>query len=662
MSHRLLLGAGLALGLSAALPARAADAPLLHALFADHAVLQRDAAVPVWGQARPGEEVVVAVAGHEVRARADAGGAWRLVLPKLDAGGPYTLTARAGGRTQAVEDVLVGDVWLCAGQSNMELQVHRSLDSRAEIAGADNDRIRLFTVPKAGEPAPRDTFSETVRWQPVTPDAVRDFSAACYYFARELQATHDVPMGLVNAAWGGSRIQAWMSADALRDVGGEEAGLDVLARYATDPVAAVGQWGEVWAGWWRGRPGIGAGDRPWEPDAGTGGWRDAPAQLGPWERWDEPELAAFDGMLWYRTTVTLTAAQAAQDAVLALGPADEIDMTWVNGRAVGSTYGAGDARAYPLPSGLLHAGANTVVVNVLDTYRDGGLAGPASLHALRLADGSTVPLDGGWRYRSVPEEVGSPPRAPWQSAAGLSTLHNGMIAPLGHAALAGAVWYQGESNTFEPDRYATLLRGLRADWRARFGSPRLPFLIAQLANYGEAPTAPGESDWAALRDAQRAVAADDGHSALAVAIDIGERHDIHPANKQDLGRRLARAARAAAFDEDLAPSGPVAVSARREGDAVLVVFDDVEDGLVAYGGTGPVGFELCGATAGSCRYVDAHIQGDRVRLTGADAGAATRVRYGWADSPVVTLYDGAGVPAGPFQLPVRPASSDERAR
>ena len=663
-SHCRVRGAALGLLLSACLLAPVAAAadgePLLHAMFQDHAVLQRDEPLRVWGQADPGAQVRVSLAGKRASARADADGRWEARLPALKAGGPHVLDVTAGARSQRVSDVLVGDVWLCSGQSNMELQVWRALDARAEIAGAGNDRIRLLTVPQVSDVVPRQTFSEDVRWEPVNPESVREFSAACYFFARELQKTVDVPMGLIDASWGGSRIQAWASGDALRTLGIYDGELDVLARYAVDPVAAVGEWGALWQRWWSQQPANGAGDRPWE-GGGGGDWRAAPAQLGAWERWGVPELADFNGMVWYRTDVQLTAAQAAQDAVLLLGPADEIDMTWVNGRGVGSTYGAGAGREYALPPGLLRAGANTIVVNVLDTYRDGGLAGPADVHSLRLADGSSVPLDGGWQYRIVPPDAGTPPRAPWQSAAGLSTLYNGMIAPIGRYGLRGALWYQGESNTFEHDRYAQLLRTLRSDWRARFGEG-LPLLVAQLANYGAAPTGPTESDWAALREAQRAVAAEDARTGLVVAIDIGDRYDIHPTNKQELGRRFARAARHVVYGETLPASGPVAKEVRRNGGAVVVEFGDVSDGLVAYGADGPIGFELCGGEAGSCRYAVAQARGNRVSLTAPGAHAATRVRYCWADSPVCTLFDGAGLPAGPFELPVSPLIDDDHAR
>jgi sialate O-acetylesterase len=241
------------------------------------------------------------------------------------------------------------------------------------------------------------------------------------------------------------------------------------------------------------------------------------------------------------------------------------------------------------------------------------------------------------------------------SASGKTTLYNGMIAPLGHYGLRGALWYQGESNTGEAGRYRQQLDAYRDDLRAQFGSD-LPLLVVQLANYGPAATRPGESGWAELREAQRLAVADDARSGLAVAFDLGERSDIHPANKQELGKRLARAARHVVYGEKLAPSGPVPLAATRskeagDGDAVVVAFGDVTGGLVAYGYDGPIGFELCGSEAGSCRYARAEIHGDSVALH-ADVANPARVRYGWADSPVVNFYDGAGLPAGPFQIDV----------
>lgn len=627
--------------------ARADEAPLLAAPFGDHAVLQRDRPIPVWGRAAAGARVELDFAGHTTRTRADRDGRWQAQLPAHAAGGPYTLQARSGDRRQQLDDLLVGDVWLCSGQSNMELPVQRSLDARSEIAGADNPRIRLLQVAKRSAPSPQRDFVQPPAWQAVSPDAVRDFSAACYYFGRELQQRVDVPMGLINASWGGSGIQGWIGTDGLRRLGGYDAALDVLAAYPHDRAHALQQWGVLWQRWWQQQPGLARGDAPWQPDAG-GDWTPAT----PSERWVAPALAEHIGPVWYRTTLTLDAAQAAQPATLDLGRVDEVDMSWVNGAAVGSSDGSDAPRRYPLPAGTLHAGRNTLVVNVLNTYRTGGIAGPGSERTLLLADGTRLALDdGGWSTRTVPADYGFPPPAPWMSAPGMSTLDNGMIAPLSGYGLRGALWYQGESNVFEAARYRSLLAAYRDHLRTRFGAT-LPLLVVQLANFGPAPTAPQHSDWAQLRESQRLAVADDDASGLAVAIDLGERGDIHPANKQELGRRLARAARHVVYGEALAPSGPVATAARHDGTAVTVAFAEVEQGLVAYGGSGPVGFELCGDAQDSCRYADARIDGATVRLHADGAAQATRVRYGWADSPVVTLYDGNGLPAGPFELPI----------
>jgi len=646
--HRILFWLALCVAMPAA---QAADGgALLNALFQDRAVVQRDQPAPVWGHAAPNQSLSITFAGRTLSARADAQGNWQAALPALPAGGPYALTVTAAdGSTQTARDILVGDVWLCSGQSNMELQVNRTLDWRGEVASANNGRIRMLRVPQAGTAAPQSTFAGPVKWDPATPQYVPEFSAACYYFARELQKSVDVPMGLINASLGGSRIEPWLSATALRATGGEDAALDALARYATDQVAAAADWAQVWMKWWRALPG--ANGEPWNPAATTSGWRDAPRPLIGYQQWGVPELATFTGMTWYRTTVKLSAAQAAQSATLWLGNVDEIDQTWVNGIGVGS-----GGRSYTLPPGRLHAGDNLIVVNVLNTYKEGGIYGPPASRVLRFADGSTAPLDtGGWQYRLVPASAGTPPLAPWLSTNGKTTLFNGMIAPLGRYGLRGALWYQGESNTAGGDaaRYRKLLTAYREDLRAHFGA-QLPLLIVQLSGYGPAPSQPAESGWAEVREAQRLVATDDARTAVAVSIDIGDRYDIHPANKQELARRLARAARHVVYGQALPPSGPQPVSALRQGADVAVSFKDVTGKLVAYSSDHPIGFELCGSMANSCRYADADLANGKVVLhsPGAATIAVTRIRYCWSESPVCTLYDEAGLPAGPFELAI----------
>ena len=295
--------------------------------------------------------------------------------------------------------------------------------------------------------------------------------------------------------------------------------------------------GRMWEDWWRTH--ARAGTEPWQPEpARTGEWADVPEPMRNWKTWGVPLLARHDGLVWFRRTVTLTPAQASRAATLSLGAIDEVDQTWVNGRAIRNTFGWGTDRTYALPEGVLRAGENVIVVNVLSTWDAGGMTGPAEKLALAFDDGTKVALGGGWRYQVVPLEIGRPPRAPWESVAGLTTLYNGMIAPLGPFGVRGAVWYQGETNADAPAGYQAILAGLMSSWRAQLGA-ELPFVIVQLPGFGPAPTAPVESGWSDVRDAQRRAVAADPHAALAVTIDLGERDDIHPINKRDVGVRIA---------------------------------------------------------------------------------------------------------------------------
>jgi sialate O-acetylesterase len=629
-------------------------ATLLHELFQDHVVLQRDKAINIWGQATPGERLAVTFAGVNWQAQAAESGHWRVALPSMKAGGPHRLVVTtSAGATQTVHDVMIGDVWLCSGQSNMVLQVHRALDSRSEIANSTNDSIRLLTVPQASNALPQHRFASSIEWRKASPATVAEFSATCLYFARELQKKDNVPMGLINAAWGGAKIQSWMSEPALRGMGTYDRALDVLALSSKDPATAASQWGAIWEAGWREHTKDRPGTEPWSAQP-AGVWKVAPRELGHWEQWGVPELSNYNGSLWYRTTVRLSKQQAAQAAALSIGQVDESDQTWVNGRAAGAPGpGPGPERTYLLPPNTLRAGENSIVVSVLDTYASGGLHGPSQSRQLRLADGTSVPLANEWRYQLPPANAGTPLRPPWEAVAGLGVIYNGMVAPLENFGLRGIAWYQGESNTDnESDQYQALLTHFMADWRRQFGAD-LPFFVVQLANYGPPPTQPAESNWAELREAQRLAVKEDPRAGLAVAIDIGDRYDLHPANKQEVGRRLARAARRMLYGDPVSPSGPIALSARREGASVAVAFGDITGRLIAYSAKQPIGFELCGSAPNTCEYADAEIRDDRVILTGADAATATRVRYCWADSPVCTLFDAVPLPAGPFQIEVQ---------
>jgi sialate O-acetylesterase len=626
----------------------------MNAMFARNVVLQRDRPIPIWGNAAAGEEVTVTLSGSTKTVRADAQGRWSVQMPDLPAGGPHTLTARTATRLQNADDVLVGDVWLCTGQSNMEWPVRLALDSRAEINASASDNLRHVRIPRASSISVRDAFEAPLEWKVASPETTGDFSAVCYYFARELakNVNAGVPQGLVVSAWGGSKIEPWMSSDAIRKLGGYEDALAVAEKYRTMESQAAEQWGEVWKKWWLSQP-VTKRSQPWAAARGDAAWRPAPAELTPWENWGVPELSRFDGMVWFRAHVRLSAAQAKQPATLSLGQIDEVDLTFVNGRSVGSSPCCGE-RNYKLPAGVLKPGDNLVVVNALDTYASGGMYGPAQKRALQLADGTKLPL-GAWEYQVAAESL-SPPRAPWEPTAGVATLYNGMIAPLGDYGFRGVLWYQGESNSSlaEGERYQAQLGALMADWRRQFATP-LPFLVVQLANYGALATSPVDSGWALTRDAQRRAVAADGNAALAVTIDIGNRDDVHPTNKQEVGRRLARAARHLVYGEKISASGAEPKAALRRGGGVDLTLARFDGKLRVVGSRDPSGFELCGAMPGSCRFVRAALgEGGLVRLEDPDAASATRVRFCWADSPLCNLYDTEGLPVGPFEILINP--------
>ncbi len=522
-------------------------------------------------------------------AKLAADGHWSLTLPAIEAGGPYELTAQtSSGATQSAHDVLVGDVFLCSGQSNMEMSVLRAGDSYGEINNKPaNNTIRWLNVEHAVSSTPQATFAKPVSWKISTPDTVADWSAVCLFFARELQPTINVPIGLIQSTWSGSNIRPWISAQTLHALGRYEPGLSVLATYAKDPAAGQIQLAGQWEQWWRTASGDKAGAEPWAVKA-PGEWRTAPPALGDWRTWGDPELTRIHrhGVVSHRDSLTPAQVKSLQSAhagaTLTLGKINQVDETWINGRALGNTFGYEEPRTYTLPAAMLHAGTNVLVVNALSTYGVGGLLNGGPDRALHLPNGDTIPLNGTWHYRVVPKKLGNPPRAPWESVGGLTTLYNAMIAPLGSYTLRGALWYQGESNTSENQTYQSLLNGMMTDWRRQFGAD-LPFLIVQLPNFGPFASAPGESDWAGLREAQRLAVKSDPHAGLGVTIDAGEPHNLHPTNKQDVAKRLVHAARHVIYGDSTPPSGPTPLRATRNGQEITVEFGDIEKGLVVYG-------------------------------------------------------------------------------
>ena len=622
----------------------AGAAPVLNPIFSDHGVLQRGRPISVWGTASPGERVDVTLGSASASATADRAGSWHVALPAMPAGGPFTLAASSASGRAAANDMLVGDVWLCSGQSNMELQVSRALNSYNDTQSANDPQLRVLTVPRRTAAAPQATIPG-LAWQVVTPATVGEFSAACYYMARELRRSEQVPIGAIADSWGGTQIRSWMDDASVIAIGDEEARLFAIGR--RDPANANSRFGEIWGAWWRAHSGDAAGAEPWHASDRLH-WTPVPAMTY-WEQWGDPHFASFDGMVWMRARINLTAAEAAQAATLSLGVIDELDQSFVNGVAVGNRFSWEAPRDYAVPRGVLHAGVNEIIVNISDGSGAGGFAGPAERLHLTLADGTVKPLGQGWEY-SVATVRDSPPRAPWDAAMGLTAIYNGMIAPLGDYGLSGVAWYQGEADVGLPGSYADRLAAMMATWRRQFGRPELPFLIVSLANYGPFATHPVESGWAALREQQRLAVARDPHAGLIVAMDLGERLDIHPANKQEVGRRLARAARVLTYGAH-EPIGPQVARATRSAGGIVVDFSGVSGALHSWSSTFVTALELCGETPQTCRYAQGVADGRTLRIAD-DGRPATRVRYGWADSPVTNLYDEAPLPVGPFEVPI----------
>jgi sialate O-acetylesterase len=624
------------IALSALLMAGAASAaPVLAPVWSDHAVIQRGKPVVVEGTAEPGERVTATLGRDRASATAADDGSFSLGFPARRASSdPVTLTITgADGSAASVSNIVVGDVWLCSGQSNMAYTVAAGLNGFNNIQSSADPLLRMLTVPLDTSAMPVREFSEPVEWQSASPETTGDFSAACYYMFRDLRAELDIPVGAVHSSWGGSQIRAWLTPEAGEVLYGAEQ-MALLDGFGEDPLAAVTAFMPNWEDWYRSAS---DGTEPWR-DPGVLDWRPVP-QIGPWTAWSEDAPPAVANV-WFRRTVELTPEQAAAGGMLNIGIVDDLDATWINGRPLGVTHGWGTEREYRVPADYLREGANEIVFAASNSWGAGGMQSEADRLSFAVEGGERIPLAEGWRYAVSPVSE-MPPRAPWDANAGIGVMHNRMIAPVGSYAMTGAAWYQGESDVGIPG-YEDRLRELFAGWRRQFGTD-MRMLVVQLANYGPVAAEPVESGWAELRQKQlEAVEADD-NAALVTAIDIGERTDIHPSNKVVLGQRLALAAQGEAL--------PMPQSAVLQGETITVTFSGVEGALQAWSGVHPLGVELCGDTQESCRYALAAVWQNKW-LIPADGKPATRVRYAWADSPVVNTYDARALPLPGFELPI----------
>ena len=638
-----------ALAFAASGPAgAAAQAPEFSAIFGDHAVLQRDQPIATWGKAQPASLVTVKLGTGTVQATADSKGTWRAQLPRMAAGGPYELSVSANGGTTTLKDILVGDVFLCGGQSNMELPMANATNAPMDVAFSANPQIRFANIVRDSSPVFLGDFKTAPQWRVAGAQTTGQASAVCYHMARSLHRQYKVPVGFVNASWGGSSIQSWISGASLRKLGGYRQALDVVDAYGVDVAEGMRAEAARQDAWWAGVDPAAGAQRAWAgPEFDDSAWPSM--ELG--GRWSESAIEAVSkhrGVAWFRTTVELTAQQADAVTQVLLGQIATADTTWVNGVRVGASTNWWSGREYAVPKGVLKAGKNVIAVRVLDDDNGGGLVSPADQRVLRAADGARIALPARWKYQIGSQVKAAQPPTPWEAPTSLTTLYNGMIAPLKGYKFKLVAWYQGEANAGAAQEYRSLLPLLFEDWRNTFAQPDLPFVVAQLTAFGSVATKPGYSAWAELREAQSAAVRNDPHAGLAVTFDFGDRSDIHPAQKAIVGARLARAARVVAYGEKITPGGPQAVSATRSGKDILIRFTDTNGGLRTYSSDTAIGFEACGADV--CKYARATAKGDTVTLHGAASKRVSKVRYAWADAPFINLFSADDLPANAFEL------------
>lgn len=632
------------------------ERPYLHPLFTDHMVLQRGIETPVWGWTQPGAVVTVSLQGKTAQGTAGEDGRWLAKLPPLFAGGPFEMHV-LGPQRAVVKDVLVGEVWICSGQSNMEWSVANSSNAEKEVAEAKHPRLRLFTVPKTIALEPQSLVQSS--WQVCSPETIPGFSAVGYFFGRELQQRIDFPVGLIHTSWGGTVAEAWTSAEALAALDDFKEPVETLRQQAAAAKGGGDNYDQQLAHWWQANdPGSKAGANWQARDFAAEDW----GVMNLPGAWENAGLPNFDGIVWFRRAVEVPAELAGKTAQLELGPIDDVDDTWLNGERVGGMPVWTAVRSYPIAAGKLQAGANVVAVRVLDTGGGGGLYGQPEQMRLVIPKQEgveadvVIPLNGEWKYRAsaplgelqpMPQRIGSNPNV-------VTVLYNGMIAPLVPYGVRGAIWYQGESNAGRAMQYRKLLPALIQDWRARFAAPELSFHIVQLANFMEAQSTPVQSGWAELREAQLLTAQADPKVGLAVTTDIGDAADIHPRDKQNVGRRLALQALAATYGRtDVVSAGPTFTGMTIDGDKATLQFSHVGGGLQAKGGGELKGFAIAGAD-GSFVWAKAEIVDGTVVVSSPEVSAPAAVRYNWANNPIGNLINKEGLPAGPFRTDVPP--------
>ena len=606
-------------------------------------VLQQGIPIPVWGWASPGEKVSVTFNNKTVTTKAGKDGKWKVSLQAMNYGGPYKMVIK-GKNLRTIENILIGEVWICSGQSNMEFHLSSAINAEAEIAASNYPEIRLFTVKKRIAKTPQENLEEGDWWE-CSPVSSPNFSAVAYFFGRTLYQKLKVPIGLINTSWGGTVAETWMSPDAiaknpdfapmlenLKKIDLNEYGKSVekelrdrLGEYATTDQGTKDNQ-PVWAA----------------PELDDKSWKTMPVP----GFIEKNGLQGVDGIIWFRKNVELDAAQAGKSATLELSKINDSDVTYVNGVKVGETIQKAEAkRSYTIPEGVLKTGKNNITVRVEDLGGNGGICGDAKEMKILVA-AKSIPLTGDWKYKIGVLKVNTslgPNSYP-------TLLFNGMINPLVPYGIKGAIWYQGEGNAGRAFQYRRVFADLIKDWRVQWDQGDFPFLFVQLANFMKADSLPAESTWAELREAQ-SMTLSLPKTGMASAIDIGDAVDIHPKDKQTVGKRLALSALNVAYRQKVENMGPVYKKMKVNGNKVELTFDHVGTGLKVKDKYSYVkGFALAGKDHKFYWAKATITNSNTVDISAPEVPEPVAVRYGWANNPAdVNLYNSEGLPADPFR-------------
>jgi len=642
----------------------------LSSVFNDYMVLQRDMEIPIWGRAVPGGDVIVKFASQTKSTKVKSDGKWSLKLNPVEAGGPYAMEI-IGKDTISFKDVLVGEVWLCSGQSNMEFSMRRAEIYDNEISKANYDNIRLITINKNVSDSPNFTFEGN--WEICTPESVENFSAVAYFFGKKLHNELNVPIGLIHSSWGGTPAEAWTSKNALES----DTILSTLIDKHNYKIKDYDKKIKIYNEQIKKIENEGISLPIYQIDTENKGVKNDWAEISfndeTWIDCNLPntienlEKKEVDGAVWFRKTINIPSDWENEDLILSLGSIDDFDITYFNGTEIGQTGKETPSywsfpREYDIPAKLVKSGKAVVSIRIFDNYGVGGFTG--TKHQLKLfmkkgikSNSDFISLTENWKYkfekyldpllilgpgRKTPKMPMGPnhPQTP-------TGLYNGMIAPVAPYTVKGAIWYQGEANTNDSYLYTNLLSTMINDWRELWKQEKFYFGIVQLANFMAVSDVPTESKWAELREAQTITSDNVDDCGLATIIDLGESNDIHPKNKKDVGLRLALWAQAQAYNQDIIYSGPKYNKHTIKDNKITLVFENIADGLVIDGNT-LEGFSISGNYKNYV-WAKTKIEGNKIIVWSDHVDSPVAVRYAWADNPKCNLYNSVGLPAIPFR-------------